>query len=95
MISLLILSQEKCILFLEEPSLEKPHLLKTIAGLLTPDSGNIQFEGKDFLAIPVWERNVAMVYQQFINYPHLNVKQNIEFPLKQRKMDPKFNRKRG
>ena len=66
----------------------KTTLLKTIAGLQTPDSGNIQFEGKDFLAIPVWERNVAMVYQQFINYPHLNVKQNIEFPLKQRKMDP-------
>ena len=66
----------------------KNYILKTIAGLQTPDSGNIQFEGKDFLAIPVWERNVAMVYQQFINYPHLNVKQNIEFPLKQRKMDP-------
>ena len=66
----------------------KTTLLKTIAGLQTPDSGNIQFEGKDFLAIPVWERNVAMVYQQFINYPHLNVQQNIEFPLKQRKMDP-------
>jgi len=66
----------------------KTTLLKTIAGLQTPDSGNIQFEDKDFLAIPVWERNVAMVYQQFINYPHLNVKQNIEFPLKQRKMDP-------
>jgi glycerol transport system ATP-binding protein len=66
----------------------KTTLLKTIAGLLSPDSGNIQFEGKDFLAIPVWQRNVAMVYQQFINYPHLKVKQNIEFPLKQRKMDP-------
>ena len=68
----------------------KTTLLKTIAGLQTPDSGNIQFEGKDFLTIPVWERNVAMVYQQFINYPHLNVKQNIEFPLKQRKKDSRF-----
>ena len=65
----------------------KTTLLKTIAGLLTPDSGAIEFDGKNFLKIPVWERNVAMVYQQFINYPHLNVFENIAFPLKQRKID--------
>ena len=64
----------------------KTTLLKTIAGLQTPDSGSINFEGTDFLSIPVWNRNVAMVYQQFINYPHLNVIENIAFPLKQRKM---------
>jgi glycerol transport system ATP-binding protein len=65
----------------------KTTLLKTIAGLLTPDKGSIQFEDKDFLKVPVWERNVAMVYQQFINYPHLNVFENVAFPLKQRKID--------
>ena len=65
----------------------KTTLLKTIAGLLTPDSGDIQFEDKDFLKVPVWERNIAMVYQQFINYPHLNVFENVAFPLKQRKVD--------
>ena len=58
----------------------KTTLLKTIAGLLTPDSGLMQFEDKDFLKVPVWERNVAMVYQQFINYPHLNVFENVAFP---------------
>ena len=65
----------------------KTTLLKTIAGLLTPDSGDIEFDGKDFLKVPVWQRNVAMVYQQFINYPHLNVFENIAFPLRQRKID--------
>jgi len=64
----------------------KTTLLKTIAGLLTPDSGEMQFEDKDFLKVPVWERNIAMVYQQFINYPHLNVFENVAFPLKQRKI---------
>ena len=64
----------------------KTTLLKTIAGLLTPDTGVIKFEDKDFLKVPVWERNVAMVYQQFINYPHLNVFENVAFPLKQRKV---------
>ena len=65
----------------------KTTLLKTIAGLLTPDSGDMQFEDKDFLKVPVWERNIAMVYQQFINYPHLNVFENVAFPLKQRKIN--------
>ena len=64
----------------------KTTFLKTIAGLLTPDNGELSFEDKDFRKIPVWERNVAMVYQQFINYPHLNVYENIIFPLKQRKL---------
>ena len=64
----------------------KTTLLKTIAGLLNPDSGQLKFEEKNFGKIPVWERNVAMVYQQFINYPHLNVYENISFPLKQRKI---------
>ena len=63
----------------------KTSLLKTIAGLQPIDTGNIIFEEKDFSSIPVWKRNVAMVYQQFINYPHLNVFDNIAFPLKQRK----------
>ena len=66
----------------------KTTLLKTIAGLLMPDSGSIRFEDKNFLEIPVWKRNIAMVYQQFINYPHLNVFENIAFPLKQRGLDP-------
>ena len=65
----------------------KTTLLKTIAGLLTPDTGVIQFEEKDFLKVPVWERNIAMVYQQFINYPHLNVFENVAFPLKQKKTE--------
>jgi len=65
----------------------KTTLLKTIAGLLTPDKGEMQFEDRDFLKVPVWERNIAMVYQQFINYPHLNVFENVAFPLKQRKID--------
>ena len=65
----------------------KTTLLKTIAGLLTPDTGAIQFEEKDFLKVPVWERNIAMVYQQFINYPHLNVFENVAFPLKQKKVE--------
>ena len=64
----------------------KTTLLKTIAGLISPDSGKLTFDGKDFGNIPVWKREIAMVYQQFINYPHQTVYQNVAFPLKQRGM---------
>ncbi|MCP4196709.1 MAG: ABC transporter ATP-binding protein [Proteobacteria bacterium] len=64
----------------------KTTLLKTIAGLIGPDSGDLTLDGSDFGSIPVWKREVAMVYQQFINYPHLNVYENVAFPLKQRGM---------
>ncbi|MEW5721721.1 MAG: ABC transporter ATP-binding protein [Thermodesulfobacteriota bacterium] len=59
----------------------KTTLLRTIAGLQKPQQGAITLHGRQFLDIPVWKRNVAMVYQQFINYPHLNVMSNVTFPL--------------
>ena len=42
----------------------KTTLLKTIAGLISPDSGGLTFDGHDFGGIPVWKREIAMVYQQ-------------------------------
>lgn len=65
----------------------KTTLLKAIAGLITPEQGRLIFDGQDLDKIPVWERNVAMVYQQFINYPHLTVFDNVAFPLRQRRME--------
>jgi len=72
----------------------KTTLLKTIAGLLTSDQGTLLIDGQDFTSVPVWQRNVAMVYQQFINYPHLTVFDNVAFPLRQRKMAEGDVRKR-
>ena len=60
----------------------KTTLLKSIAGLVSVDSGTLSNAGTDFSEVPVWRRNVAMVYQQFINYPHFNVFNNIAFPLR-------------
>ena len=65
----------------------KTTLLKTIAGLLTPDTGAIQFEEKDFLKVPVWERNIAMVYQKLINYPQLKVIENVAYTIKKKKTE--------
>ena len=59
----------------------KTTLLRAIAGLQKPHEGAITLHGRPFMDIPVWKRNVAMVYQQFINYPHLSVLSNVAFPL--------------
>lgn len=65
----------------------KTSLLKVIAGLVAPTSGSIEADGKNLLAIPAWHRRVGMVYQQFVNYPHLDVRSNITFPLRREKLD--------
>jgi len=63
----------------------KTSLLRVLAGLDPVNSGTLSLDGKDLLKTPVWKRSVSMVYQQFINYPHLNVYENIAFPLRRMK----------
>jgi glycerol transport system ATP-binding protein len=56
--------------------------MRLMAGLDQPSSGRVLVNGKDVTGIPVQKRNVAMVYQQFINYPNLTVYENIASPLR-------------
>ena len=60
----------------------KTTLMQLMAGLEPPSSGEVWFNGVNVAGVPVQKRNVAMVYQQFINYPHFTVFQNIASPLK-------------
>jgi glycerol transport system ATP-binding protein len=60
----------------------KTTLMQLMAGLEKPTSGEIRFRGQDVSGVPVQKRNVAMVYQQFINYPNLTVFENIASPLR-------------
>ncbi|MGI9317208.1 MAG: ABC transporter ATP-binding protein [bacterium] len=60
----------------------KTTLLRLMAGLELPTSGEIWFEGENVTRVPVQKRSVSMVYQQFINYPNFNVYNNIASPLK-------------
>jgi glycerol transport system ATP-binding protein len=60
----------------------KTTLLRIMAGLDRPAAGRISSGGVDLTGIPVRQRNVAMVYQQFINYPSLTVYENIASPLR-------------
>jgi len=60
----------------------KTSLMRLMAGLDAPTSGSIWFDGRDVTGMPVQKRNIAMVYQQFINYPAMSVYENIASPLR-------------
>ena len=63
----------------------KTSLMRVMAGLDRPSAGRVEVDGVDVTGMPVRERNVSMVYQQFINYPSLSVFDNIASPLKLRR----------
>ena len=60
----------------------KTSLMRLMAGLDAPTSGRVLVDGNDVTGWPVQRRSVAMVYQQFINYPSLDVYENIASPLR-------------
>jgi glycerol transport system ATP-binding protein len=60
----------------------KTSLMRLMAGLDVPTAGSVWFDGRDVTGLPVQKRNVAMVYQQFINYPAMTVYENIGSPLR-------------
>jgi len=64
----------------------KTTLLRLIAGLETPDSGTIVFNGQPMNDCPVHKRNFGMMFQEFALFPHLNVFNNIAFGLKMKGM---------
>ncbi|GAA6142952.1 ABC transporter ATP-binding protein [Hydrogenophaga sp. 5NK40-0174] len=67
----------------------KTSLMRIMAGLDTPSQGKVLVDGQDVTGVPVRQRNVAMVYQQFINYPSMRVYDNIASPLKLAGIDRK------
>jgi glycerol transport system ATP-binding protein len=60
----------------------KTTMMRLMAGLDAPSEGRIVVDGHDVTGVPVRQRNVAMVYQQFINYPSMTVFDNIASPLR-------------
>jgi multiple sugar transport system ATP-binding protein len=59
----------------------KSTLLRCIAGLESITSGSVEIQGRDMTNVPPSERNLAMVFQSYALYPHLNVRKNMGFGL--------------
>ena len=60
----------------------KTTTLRLIAGLETPDAGNVHIGGVDVTREAPAGRDIAFVFQQYSLYPHLSVRENLAFPLK-------------
>jgi glycerol transport system ATP-binding protein len=60
----------------------KTSLMRLMAGLDKPTTGSIHWDGRDVTGMRVQDRRVAMVYQQFINYPGMSVYDNIASPMR-------------
>jgi ABC-type sugar transport system ATPase subunit len=59
----------------------KSTLLRTIAGIEHPDLGDVLIGGRDVADVPASKRNVAMAFESYALYPHLSVRENLNFPL--------------
>jgi multiple sugar transport system ATP-binding protein len=65
----------------------KTTTLRLIAGLEEASGGRVEIAGRDVTALEPKERDVAMVFQNYALYPHLNVRENIAFGLRARKLE--------
>ncbi|MFB2553171.1 ABC transporter ATP-binding protein [Ensifer soli] len=73
--------------FLGPSGCGKSTLLFCIAGLEEINEGTIRFDGRDITDLGPRERNIALVFQDYALYPHMSVRENIAFPLRQQKLD--------
>ncbi len=64
----------------------KTTTLRIIAGFETPDAGSLFFLGEDIASLPPHRRSVNTVFQRYALFPHLNVFENIAFPLRVKKL---------
>ncbi|MEP7181452.1 MAG: ABC transporter ATP-binding protein [Betaproteobacteria bacterium] len=62
----------------------KTTTLRMIAGLETPTSGAIRWDGRDFMTVPPQQRNIGMVFQSYALFPHLTIFENVAYGLRLR-----------
>ncbi len=64
----------------------KTTLLMILAGFVRANAGSVKIGGEEVITMPPHKRNIGMVFQNYALFPHMNVFQNIAFPLKQRRV---------
>jgi multiple sugar transport system ATP-binding protein len=76
------MAQREFIAFLGPSGSGKSTLLRIIAGLEAPDAGEVWLDGRRIDPVPPGDRNVAMVFQAYALYPHMTVRENMAFGLR-------------
>jgi ABC-type Fe3+/spermidine/putrescine transport system ATPase subunit len=72
----------------------KTTTLKMLAGLVEPSCGDVCFDGRSVVAVPAERREVAMVFQKPLLFPHMSVADNVAFGLRMRGVDRAARRRR-
>ena len=72
----------------------KSTLLKILAGLETPDSGEVIIAGKDMTRVPPYRRNTSLIFQEYALFPHMTAEENVEYGLKVRGIGSEERRRR-
>jgi multiple sugar transport system ATP-binding protein len=72
----------------------KTTTLRLIAGLEYPSAGQVSIGGRDVTRVPPAKRRIAMVFQNYALYPHMSIRQNINYPLLLRQVPPAEARER-
>jgi ABC-type Fe3+/spermidine/putrescine transport system ATPase subunit len=73
----------------------KTTTLRLIAGFERPDEGEVRIGGRDVSRLPAYKRNVNTVFQSYALFPHLNVRDNVAYGLKQRGLGRRERRERA
>jgi sulfate transport system ATP-binding protein len=73
----------------------KSTILRLIAGLTTPDTGRIILHDKDVTRLPPQKRGIGFVFQNYAIFPHMNVRENVEYGLKVRKIATQIRRQKS
>ena len=72
----------------------KTTLLRIIAGFDDADEGSLLVDGQELRSVPVHRRDIGMVFQNYALFPHLNVEQNVAYPLRMRGVSAADRRRR-
>ena len=68
------------------PGCGKTTMLRILLGLESPDEGEVRVGGRSVTELPAHERNLAMVFQKLALFPHMTVRENLSFPLRERRL---------
>ena len=82
----LYIRDKEFITFLGPSGCGKTTTLRIIGGFETADSGNLYFDGQEISDVPAHKRQVNTVFQKYALFPHLNVFENVAFPLREKKV---------
>ena len=90
----LTIEADEFLTFLGPSGSGKTTVLLSIAGLVVPSDGDILINDESIVRVPVHQRNIGMVFQNYALFPHLNVAENIGFPLRMRGLERSEIRRR-